>query len=289
MSILVNEQSRVLVQGITGRQGTLHTRLMLEYGTRVVAGVTPGRGGQRVCDVPVFDTVAEACERTRPDACILFVPAMRTLDAAMEAIASGPRLVVIITEHIPVHDMLRIRAHAARRGTWLVGPNTIGAISPGKTKVGIMPGMLYGQGTVGILSRSGTLTHETASLLRDRGFGNSTCVGIGGDPVHGIGFVDALELFAEDRDTELVVMLGEIGGGDEEQAAAYLNAQTYPKPVLAYVAGRTAPPEKRMGHAGAIIRQGSGTAQDKIAALRKAGVQVANSLKELTDDIAARV
>ena len=289
MSILVDEKSRVLVQGITGRQGALHTRLMLEYGTGVVAGVTPGRGGQRVCDVPVFDTVSEACEQTRPDVSIIFVPAMGTLDAAIEAICAGLPIVVIITEHIPIHDMLKIRAHAARQRTQLVGPNSIGAISPGKTKVGIMPGMLYGKGSVGIISRSGTLTHETASLLQDRGLGNSTCIGVGGDPIHGIGFVEALEMFAADRETDLVVMLGEIGGGEEEQAAEYLGARKYPKPVLAYVAGRMAPPEKRMGHAGAIIRQGAGTAQDKIDALRKAGVHVANSLKELTDEIAARL
>ncbi|MEW5984565.1 MAG: succinate--CoA ligase subunit alpha [Acidobacteriota bacterium] len=289
MSILVDEQTRLLVQGITGQQGTLHTRLMLEYGTNIVAGVTPGRGGQRVCDVPVFDTVAEACERTRPNVSIIFVPAMTTRDAAFEAITARLPLITIITEHVPIHDMLRIRAHAARHGVRLIGPNGIGAISPGKTKVGIMPGMLYGQGSVGIVSRSGTLTHETASLLRDRGFGNSTCVGIGGDPIHGIGFVDALDLFASDPDTALVVILGEIGGGDEEQAAAYLSARKYPKPVLAYVAGRLAPPEKRMGHAGAIVRQGTGTAQAKMAALRHAGVHVASSLKELTHEIAARL
>jgi succinyl-CoA synthetase alpha subunit len=285
MSVLVDERSQILVQGITGRQGSLHTELMLEYGSQVVAGVTPGKGGEKVFDVPVFDTVQEACEHVQPNVSVIFVPAMGTLEAVREAADAAIPLIVVITEHVPVLDTMRMRALVKRAGVRMVGPNSIGVISPGKCKVGIMPGMLYSPGRVGVISRSGTLSHETASLLMERGLGLSTSIGMGGDPIHGIGFEEGLRLFAEDDGTDLVVILGEIGGGAEERAAAYLHADGYPKPVLAFVAGRTAPPEKRMGHAGAIIREGEGTAKEKINALENAGVTVTQSLSELIDRV----
>lgn len=285
MSVLVDERSRILVQGITGRQGSLHTKLMLEYGSKVVAGVTPGKSGEVVHGVPVFGTVRKACEEREPNVSVLFVPAMWTLEALKEAADSAIPLIVIITEHVPVLDTMRMRAYVEEAGVQMVGPNSIGVISPGKTKVGIMPGMLYNPGRVGVISRSGTLSHETASLLLERGLGLSTSIGMGGDPIHGIGFVEGLKLFAEDPETDLVVILGEIGGGAEERAAAYLQSNGYPKPVVAFVAGRTAPPEKRMGHAGAIIREGEGTAKEKIAAFEAAGVEVAESLRNLIDKV----
>jgi succinyl-CoA synthetase alpha subunit len=262
---------------------------MLEYGSQIVSGVTPGKGGEKVYDVPVFDTVAEACEETKPNVSVIFVPAMFTLGAVEEAAYSKIPLIVVITEHIPVLDTLRMRAITDRAGVRMVGPNSIGIISPGQTKVGIMPGMLYSPGSVGVISRSGTLSHETASLLLERSLGLTTTIGMGGDPIHGIGFEAGLKLFAEDPETELVVMLGEIGGGAEERAAAYLRSNGYPKPVLAFIAGRTAPPEKRMGHAGAIIREGEGTAAEKISSLQGADVEVAESLKDLIDRIASKL
>ena len=285
MSVLVDERSRILVQGITGRQGSLHTQLMLEYGSQIVSGVTPGKGGEKVYDVPVFDTVQEACEYTRPNVSVIFVPAMGALQAVREAADAAIPLIVVITEHVPVLDTMRMRAIVDKAGVQMVGPNSIGVISPGKCKVGIMPGMLYSPGRVGVISRSGTLSHETASLLMERGLGLSTSIGMGGDPIHGIGFEAGLRLFAQDEETDLVVILGEIGGGAEERAAAYLQSNGYPKPILAFVAGRTAPPEKRMGHAGAIIREGEGTAKEKIAALQGAGVEVAQSLRDLIDGV----
>jgi succinyl-CoA synthetase alpha subunit len=289
MAVLVDERTRIMVQGITGRQGSIHTRLMLEYGSQIVSGVTPGKGGERIHDVPVFDTVQDACEQTNPNVSVIFVPAMFTLGAVEEAAYSKIPLIVVITEHIPVLDTLRMRATTDRADLQMVGPNSIGIISPGRTKVGIMPGMLYSPGRVGVISRSGTLSHETASLLMERGRGLTTTIGMGGDPIHGIGFEVGLKLFAQDPETELVVMLGEIGGGAEERAAAYLQATEYPKPVLAFVAGRTAPPEKRMGHAGAIIREGEGTAAEKIASLQQAGVDVAESLKDLIERVEIRL
>jgi len=285
MSVLVDERSRILVQGITGRQGSLHTQLMLEYGSQIVSGVTPGKGGEKVYDVPVFDTVQEACEQTRPNVSVIFVPAMGTLQAVREAADAAIPLIVVITEHVPVLDTMRMRAIVDKAGVQMVGPNSIGVISPGKCKAGIMPGMLYSPGRVGVISRSGTLSHETASLLMERGLGLSTSIGMGGDPIHGVGFEAGLRLFAQDEETDLVVILGEIGGGAEERAAAYLQSNGYPKPILAFVAGRTAPPEKRMGHAGAIIREGEGTAKEKIAALQGAGVEVAQSLRDLIDGV----
>ena len=289
MAVLVDERSRILVQGITGRQGSLHTQLMLEYGSQIVSGVTPGKGGERIHDVPVFDTVHAAYEDTEPNVSVIFVPAMGTLEAVKEAAHSRIPLIVVITEHIPVLDTLRMRATTDRAGVRMVGPNSIGVISPGKTKVGIMPGMLYSAGRVGVISRSGTLSHETASLLMERGLGLSTAIGMGGDPIQGIGFVEGLQLFEADPETDLVVILGEIGGGAEERAAAFLQSSGYSKPVLAFVAGRTAPPEKRMGHAGAIIREGEGTAREKIASLQQAGVEVAESLKDLIDRVEGKL
>jgi len=289
MAVLVDERSRILVQGITGRQGSLHTQLMLEYGSQIVSGVTPGKGGERIHDVPVFDTVQGAIEHIEPNVSVIFVPAMRTLEAVKEAAHYRIPLIVVITEHIPVLDTLRMRATTDRAGVRMVGPNSIGVISPGKTKIGIMPGMLYSAGRVGVISRSGTLSHETASLLMERGLGLSTAIGMGGDPIHGIGFVDGLQLFEADPETDLIVILGEIGGGAEERAAAFLQSSGYSKPVLAFVAGRTAPPEKRMGHAGAIIREGEGTAPEKIASFQRAGVEVAESLKDLIDRVEGKL
>lgn len=283
MAILVNAQTRVLIQGITGAQGSYHTEKMLEYGTKVVAGVTPGRGGEKVCGVPVFDTVREALAHYPVDATIILVPPPFVLEAASEAIENGIGLVVIITEHVPVLDSIRIRAMAQARGSRVIGPNTIGIISPGQSKVGIMPGYIYKEGNIGIISRSGTLTHEVASNLTFRGIGQSTCIGIGGDPVIGTTFVDALELFRNDEQTRAVIMIGEIGGSGEEMAAEHLKKCGFPKPVYAFIAGVTAPPEKRMGHAGAIVERGTGTAESKIRLLSEAGVSVVRTLDQLIE------
>jgi succinyl-CoA synthetase alpha subunit len=289
MAILVNESTQIIIQGITGTQGAFHAERSLEYGARVVGGVTPGRGGQTVAGVPVFDTVAEAKAAARVDASLILVPPPFVLGAAVEAIENGVPLVVIVTEHVPVHDSLQIMSLAKRHGVRVVGPNTIGVISPGKSKVGIMPGFIYSQGRIGIISRSGTLTHEISSNLTYRGIGQSTCVGIGGDPIIGTQFVDALKLFASDEDTDAVVMVGEIGGAGEEQAAAYLAEVKYPKPVCAFIAGATAPADKRMGHAGAIVQKGAGTAASKIGVLTEAGVTVARTLDEVLAWAGARV
>ena len=289
MAILVDRDSRVLVQGITGRHGSLHTRLMQEYGTNVVAGVTPGRGGEAVHGVPVYDTVVEACEKRNANASLVLVPPAATLQAALEAMSAGLRLVVVITEHVPVLDTVYARAYARRHGTMLVGPNTIGVISPGKSKVGIMPGALYAEGPVAILSRSGTLTHEVATALTSVGLGQSTCVGIGGDPVCGTDFVQVLQLLRQDRETKVVVIVGEIGGAAEESVARYVSERGYPKPIIAFIAGRTAPTGQRMGHAGAIVRDGLGTALDKIAALRAGGVEVAETMNQLVELTANRL
>jgi succinyl-CoA synthetase alpha subunit len=283
MAILVDRDTRILIQGITGRQGSLHARLILEYGADVVAGVTPGKGGAVVHGVPVYDTVAEACEQEQPNASLVLVPPAGTLQAGLEAIHAGIPLVVVITEHVPVLDTVHMRAYARKHGTTIVGPNTIGVISPGKSKVGIMPGALYSEGRIGILSRSGTLTHEVASALSYASLGQSTCIGIGGDPVCGMDFVQALQLFRDDPETEVVIIVGEIGGVAEESGARYLQEHGYPKPVIAFIAGRTAPPGQRMGHAGAIIQEGAGTAMDKIAALRAAGVEVMETVDQLVE------
>jgi succinyl-CoA synthetase alpha subunit len=273
VSILVGSDSRVLVQGITGREGSFHTEQMVAYGTNVVAGVTPGGRGKSVAGVPVFDTVAEAVVATEPNVAIIFVPARFAPDAIYEAIDNGLPLVVCITEGIPVADMVPIYAHARIRGARLIGPNCPGLITPGEAKVGIMPGFIHTPGPVGVVSRSGTLTYEVVDALSRSGIGQSTAVGIGGDPVIGTSFIDVLGLFAADPATAAIVLIGEIGGTDEEDAARFI-AEHLSKPVVGFIAGRTAPPGKRMGHAGAIISGGSGTAAEKIAALDAAGVQV---------------
>lgn len=284
MAILLAADSKVIIQGITGSQGAYHARLIKEYGTRIVAGVTPGRGGEEVDGIPVFDTVKEAQEAAGTvDASMILVPPFAVKDAAVEALENGISLVVIITEHVPIHDTMYLRALARQRGARLIGPNTIGIISPGKSKLGIMASFLYPPGNIGLISRSGTLSHETASNLKYRGLGLSTVVGIGGDAIVGTDYVDLLPLYAADPETKALVMIGEIGGNKEERAAAYLRNTTYHKPVFAYIAGRTAPPGKQMGHAGAIIEGETGRADSKAAALADAGVKVADSLEELTD------
>jgi succinyl-CoA synthetase alpha subunit len=288
MSILVDNNTRLLVQGITGREGEFHTREMVNYGTNVVAGVTPGRGGQEVAGVPVFDTVAEATTATQPNASIIFVPARFATDAILEAAAQGFPLIVCITEGIPALDMIDVVAYLDQEGIRLIGPNCPGLITPGETKVGIIPGSIVAPGPVGIVSRSGTLTYEVIWALTERGIGQSTCVGIGGDPVNGLRFIEVLEMFEADPQTEQIVLIGEIGGTAEEQAAEFIQA-SISKPVVAFVAGRTAPPGKRMGHAGAIISGGEGRAQDKIAAFEAVGVPVAEHPLEIADIVAATV
>ncbi len=280
MSILVNRNTRVLCQGITGRAGQFHSKHCREYGTQLVGGVTPGRGGQTIDGVPVFDTVAEAVEQTGADATMIFVPPAFAADAILEAADAGIRLVVAITEGIPVLDMVRAVQAVRRSAARLIGPNCPGIITPGECKIGIMPGYIHRPGPIGVISRSGTLTYEAVWQLTSVGLGQSTCVGLGGDPIVGTSFVDALEMFEQDPATEGILMIGEIGGSAEEQAAAFV-AGHVKKPVAAFIAGRTAPPGKRMGHAGAIISGGKGTAAEKIAALEAAGILVAQSPAEL--------
>ena len=284
MTVLVDRETRLLVQGITGREGEFHSEQMLEYGTQIVGGVTPGKGGQTACGgrVPVFDTVVEALKETEANASIIYVPARFAPDAIIEAADAGVPLIVCITEGIPVLDMVRVRAYLDQQGSRLVGPNCPGLLSPGQAKVGIMPGHIATPGSVGVVSRSGTLTYEVVYALTDRGFGQTTCIGIGGDPIIGTDFIDALKLFEEDPETEQVVLIGEIGGTAEEQAADFIDKRMT-KPVTAFVAGRTAPPGKRMGHAGAIIQGGTGTATDKIAAFEAVGVPVAQHPEEIAD------
>lgn len=288
LAILVDENTRLVVQGITGREGEFHTRQMLAYGTKVVAGVTPGKGGQEVAGVPVFDTVAQAVSSTAANTSIVYVPARFAPDAICEAVDAGIALVVCITEGIPALDMVRVCEYVRRQGARLIGPNCPGVISPGRAKVGIMPGHIHTPGPVGVVSRSGTLTYEVVDALSRAGLGQSTCVGIGGDPLIGTSFLDVLELFQADPETQAVVLIGEIGGTDEERAARYI-AEHVTKPVVAYVAGRTAPPGKRMGHAGAIIEGGTGTAAEKIAALRSAGVEVAEYPAQVAELLARRL
>ena len=283
MSILVDENSRVIVQGITGRDGAFHASQMRAYGTKVVGGVTPGKGGQKTDDgIPIFNTMAEAVAETGGNASVVYVPAAFATDAICEAADAGVALVVCITEGIPVLDMVRVLPYLRERGARLIGPNCPGIISPGKCKVGIMPGDIHKRGRIGVVSRSGTLTYEIVHHLTQSGFGQSSCLGIGGDPVVGTNFLDALELFAKDEETDCVVIIGEIGGSDEEEAAAVI-ASGYPKKVASFIAGRTAPPGKRMGHAGAIVTGGTGTAAEKIAAFEAAGVEVAATPGEIVD------
>ena len=276
MSILVNGKTRLVVQGITGREGMFHTQQAVAYGTKVVAGVTPGKGGTSFEGIPVFNTVQEAVDRTSANASVIFVPPPFAADAIMEAADAGLPLVVAITEGIPTIDMVRASQFLAGKQTRLIGPNCPGIISPGKCKIGIMPGSIHLEGHVGVVSRSGTLTYEAVGQLTALGIGQSTCIGIGGDPIIGTNFVDALQLFNDDPDTHGIVMIGEIGGSAEEEAAAVVQAHVK-KPVVGFIAGRTAPPGRRMGHAGAIISGGKGTAEDKIAALQAAGISVAES------------
>ncbi len=282
MSILINKDTKVVVQGITGKQGLFHATQMAEYGTQVVAGVTPGKGGAWVIDgkVPVFDTVKRAVEATGANTSLIFVPARFVEDAIMEAADAGVDLIVCITEGVPISDMMRVKAYLATKETRLLGPNCPGLLTPGESKVGIIPGHIASPGRVGIVSKSGTLTYEVIHALQQAGEGQSTCVGIGGDPINGTNFIDVLEMFEADPQTEKVVLIGEIGGNAEEQAAAYIKANMT-KPVVGFIAGQTAPPGKRMGHAGAIVEGGEGTAADKIAALEAAGVKVAKHPEEI--------
>ncbi len=286
MAVLVNENTRVLVQGITGHQGRYHTMAMKEFGTNVVAGVTPGKAGQEVEGVPVFNTVQDAVDETGANTSIVFVPAPFTMDAVLEAIDAGIKLVVTITEHVPVHDAMKMVSYAKMKGARIIGPNCPGLASPGKAKVGILPNLIFKEGNAGVVSRSGTLTYEIVNSLSEAGIGQSTTIGIGGDPVIGTTFIDALRLFENDPKTERIVMVGEIGGTAEEEAAEFIKEHVT-KPVYAYIAGRTAPPGKRMGHAGAIVTRGRGTAESKIKALEFAGVKVARIPTEIAKMIQA--
>jgi succinyl-CoA synthetase alpha subunit len=281
MAILVGKETKAIVQGITGSQGSYHTQLMLEYGTKIVAGVTPGKGGSEVHGIPVFDSTQDAVDKLKANASIIFVPAPFAKDAVLENIDAGLNPVIVITEGIPVKDAIQMMEVAKRKGTTIIGPNTPGIITPKECKLGIMPGHIFTQGQVGLISRSGTLTYEIAASLTNAGLGQTTCLGIGGDPVVGLNFVDVLEMFRKDRATKKIAMIGEIGGNAEETAAEYIKKTEYPKPIAAYVAGRAAPAGKRMGHAGAIIMGKSGTAETKIASLRDAGVKVALKPSEI--------
>ncbi|MHB8070155.1 MAG: succinate--CoA ligase subunit alpha [Desulfobaccales bacterium] len=280
MSILVDKETRVVVQGITGKEGSFHSQQCVAYGTRVVAGVTPGKGGQKVDDIPVFNTVAEAVAATGANTSLIFVPPGFAADAILEAAVAGIKVIVCITEGIPTLDMVKVMAVLKGTDCRLIGPNCPGIISPGQAKVGIMPGQIHRPGNIGLVSRSGTLTYEAVHQLTRVGLGQSTCIGIGGDPIIGTNFIDALQLFEADPQTEGIVLIGEIGGAAEEEAAAFIQ-QKMSKPVLAFIAGQTAPPGKRMGHAGAIISGGSGKAADKMAALQAAGVRVVSSVADL--------
>ena len=281
MSILVNKDTRVVCQGITGSAGSFHSKQMLAYGTNLVAGVTPGKGGTKFEEkVPVFDTLAQAVRETRANASVIFVPPPFAADAILEAVAAEIPLVVCITEGIPINDMVKVKRAMSGSATRLIGPNCPGIITPGECKIGIMPGHIHKPGRIGIVSRSGTLTYEAVHQVTQLGLGQSTAIGIGGDPVHGLNFVDCMKLFAADPRTDAVILIGEIGGGEEEDAAAWISTN-YKKPVVGFIAGATAPPGKRMGHAGAIISGGKGTAADKFSALREAGVHIAKGPHEL--------
>ncbi|HUL32164.1 MAG TPA: succinate--CoA ligase subunit alpha [Thermodesulfobacteriota bacterium] len=286
MSILVDEKTKVVVQGITGGEGVFHTRQMVEYGTKVVAGVTPGKGGQKMDGVPIFNTVSEAVAKTGANASAIFVPPAFAADAILEAADAAVSLIVCLTEGIPTLEMVTARAYLREKGVDLIGPNTPGIISPGKCKIGVMAGYIHQPGTIGIISRSGTLTYEVVDQLTKRGFGQSTAVGIGGDQIIGLNFVDLLALFEKDAGTEAVVMIGEIGGTAEEEAAAFIEQRVH-KPVFAFIAGLTAPPGRRMGHAGAIIAGGKGTAKEKMEVLEKAGVKVVRSPALVGEEIEA--
>jgi len=283
MSILIDKETRLVVQGITGKEGSFHAAQCVAYGSNVVAGVTPGKGGQDVDGIPVFNTIKEAAENKGANAALIFVPSAFASDAILESATAGLEVVVCITEGIPVKDMLKVISFLKRKRCRLIGPNCPGVISPGRCKAGIMPGQIHKEGSIGVISRSGTLTYEVVNQLTESGLGQSTCIGIGGDPIIGSSFVDILKLFDDDPQTKGVVLIGEIGGNDEEAAAEYIK-KDFSKPVLGFVAGLTAPPGKRMGHAGAIISGSSGTAKDKIAAMQKGGIHVVEHLGKLGEE-----
>lgn len=289
MGVIVNSQTSAVVWGITGTQGRFHTKLMQDYGTRIIAGVTPGKGGTFVEGIPVYDTGEEAVQRHEANAAIIFVPAPYAADAAHEAIETGLKTVVVITEHVPIKDSIQLMARAKREKVTIIGPNTPGIITPEMCKLGIMPAHIFNKGMIGLASRSGTLTYEIAAGLTALGLGQSTCIGLGGDPVVGLSFVDVLKMFAKDKQTRGIALIGEIGGNTEELAAEYIRQEAYPKPVVAFIAGRTAPPGKRMGHAGAIIMGKAGTAESKIEAFKAVGVPVADRPRDVAKLLAERL
>jgi len=286
MSILINDKTRVIIQGLTGKEGLFHAKQMIAYGTKVAAGVTPGKGGQRYLGIPVFNTVNEAVIKTKADTSIIFVPAAMAADAACEAADAGIKKIVIISENIPIIDMIRVKTFLKIKKTHMIGPNCPGIISPGQCKVGIMPSYIHKQGQLGVISRSGTLTYEVVNQLTNIGLGQSTCIGIGGDPIIGLNFVDLLKMFIDDLDTKAICLIGEIGGNTEEKAASYIKTSNYPKPVFGFIAGLTAPPNKRMGHAGAIINGSKGYASDKIIAMQDAGIHIINDLSKFAKQVA---
>jgi len=282
MGIIIGKNTRAIVHGITGTQGSFHTKLMLEYGTKIVAGVTPGKGGTQIQGIPVYDTVEEAREKHSANASIIFVPAPFAADSALEALESGIKTIVIITEHIPIKDSVNLMACAKQVNATIIGPNTPGIITPGESKLGIMPAHIFKSGNIGMVSRSGTLTYEIAAGLTKKNLGQSTCLGLGGDPITGLNFIDALKMFEKDPQTKAIVLIGEIGGNLEELTAEYI-AEKYPKPVVAFIAGRSAPPGKRMGHAGAIVTGKAGTAESKIEKFKNVGVKVAEKPNDIPE------
>ena len=286
MGIIIGKETRAIVQGITGTQGAFHTKTMLEYGSKIVAGMTPGKGGMQVEGVPVYNTVQEAVAKHSANASIIFVPAPFAADSALEALENGIKKVVIITEHIPIKDAVMLMAQAKQSNATIIGPNTPGIITPDECKLGIMPSHIFMRGGVGMVSRSGTLTYEIAAGLTRGGFGQSTCLGMGGDPIVGLNFIDALRMFRDDSETQAVVLVGEIGGNLEELAADYISREKYPKPVVAFIAGRSAPPGKRMGHAGAIVMGKAGTAETKVKAFADSGVTVAERPRDVSASLA---